>query len=373
MTEEDFFLPDGVDARTLPKVLLHDHLDGGLRPSTVVELAAEVDFELPETDPELLANWFRDSADSGSLPSYLSTFSVTVGVMQTVQALRRVAREAVVDLAADGVIYAELRWAPEQHLGRGLTLDEAVDAVEEGIAQGIDDVESRGGWIRVQQILCAMRQGHRSDEIAELAVTRYDSHLVPGGVCGFDLAGPEAGYPASSHIEALDYCAEEFVPVTIHAGEADGLDSIESALLDGHALRLGHGIRIADDIELHDEDDEGTYALLGELAEWVKNRRVVLEIAPTSNLQTGGAPSLAAHPFNLLYELGFAVTVNTDNRLMSSTTASLELARLANEFDYELDDLEQFQLAACEAAFLPVEDRDRLADRIADGVDEVRS
>ncbi|MDJ1371344.1 adenosine deaminase [Gulosibacter molinativorax] len=372
MNEEDFILPDGVDARALPKVLLHDHLDGGLRPSTIVELAADVDFELPETDPELLAKWFRESADSGSLTSYLSTFSVTVGVMQTVQALRRIAREAVVDLAADGVVYAELRWAPEQHLSRGLTLDEAVDAVEQGIAQGIDDIESRGGWIRVQQLLCAMRQGHRSDEIAELTVTRYDSHLVPGGVCGFDLAGPEAGFPPSAHAEAFDYCAEEFVPVTVHAGEAAGLDSIESALLDAGALRLGHGIRIADDIELHDEDDEGTFAQLGELAEWVKNRRVALEIAPTSNLQTGAAPSLAAHPFNLLYELGFTVTVNTDNRLMSSTTASLELARLANEFDYDLDDLEQFQFAACEAAFLPVEDRERLADRIADGFDAVR-
>ncbi|KAB1644773.1 adenosine deaminase [Gulosibacter chungangensis] len=372
MTEEDFILPDGVDARRLPKVLLHDHLDGGLRPNTIVELAEEIDFELPESDPELLAKWFRDSADSGSLPSYLATFSVTVGVMQTAQALRRIAREAVVDLAADGVIYAELRWAPEQHLGRGLTLGEAVDAVAEGIAQGIADVEATGGWIRAQQILCAMRQAHRSDEIAELVVERYDSHLVPGGVCGFDLAGPEAGFPAADHAAAFDYCAEEFVPVTVHAGEADGLDSIESAVLDARALRLGHGIRIADDIELHDEDADGTFAQLGDLAEWVKNRRIALEIAPTSNLQTGGVPSLAAHPFNLLYELGFAVTVNTDNRLMSSTTASLELARLANEFDYDLDDLEEFQFAACEAAFLPVEDRDRLADRVADGFDEAR-
>lgn len=373
MNEEDFILPDGVDARALPKVLLHDHLDGGLRPHTIVELAAEIDFELPETDPQLLAKWFREAANSGSLPSYLATFSVTVGVTQTAQALRRVAREAVLDLAADGVIYAELRWAPEQHLGRGLTLDEAVNAVEEGISQGIDDIDARGGWIRVQQILCAMRQGHRSDEVAELAVTRYDSYLVPGGVCGFDLAGPEQGYPVVDHVEAFDYCAEEFVPVTVHAGEADGLDSIESALLDARALRLGHGIRIADDIELRDEGDEGTFALLGDLAEWVKNRRIALEIAPTSNLQTGAAPSLAAHPFNLLYELGFAVTVNTDNRLMGATTTSLELARLANEFEYDLDDLEQFQLAACEAAFLPVEDRDRLADRIADGFDEARS
>lgn len=372
MHEEDFILPDGVDARTLPKVLLHDHLDGGLRPNTIVELASEVDFELPESDPDLLGRWFRESADSGSLPSYLATFSVTVGVLQTAQALRRVAREAVVDLAADGVVYAELRWAPELHLRRGLMLDEAVTAVEEGIAQGIADIESRGGWIRAQQLLCAMRQHHRADEIAELVVTRYEQQLVPGGVCGFDLAGPEAGFPASAHVEAFDYCAEEFVPVTVHAGEADGLDSIESALLDGRALRLGHGIRIADDIELHYEEGDGTFAQLGDLAEWVKNRRIALEIAPTSNLQTGAAPTLAAHPFNLLYELGFTVTVNTDNRLMSATSVSLELARLANEFDYDLDDIEQFQLAACEAAFLPVEDRDRLADRIADGFDEAR-
>ncbi|MGO1544645.1 MAG: adenosine deaminase [Gulosibacter sp.] len=372
MSEEDFILPNGADARTLPKILLHDHLDGGLRPSTIVELAAEIEFELPESDPELLANWFHEAADSGSLTSYLSTFAITVGVMQTAQALRRVAREAVVDLAADGVIYAELRWAPEQHLGRGLSIAEAVSAVEDGIAQGIADVEARGGWIRVQQLLCAMRQGNRSEEIANAVAEHHESHARPGGVCGFDLAGPEEGFPASDHQDAFDLLAEEFIPVTVHAGEADGLDSIESAVLDARALRIGHGARIADDIDLHDEDAEGTFAHIGSLAEWVKNRRIALELAPTSNLQTGLAPSLAAHPFNLLYELGFTVTVNTDNRLMSATTASLELARLANEFNYELDDLEQFQYAAAEAAFLPSDDRDRLSDMIAAGFDEGR-
>lgn len=372
MSDERFILPGGVDARALPKVLLHDHLDGGLRPRTVVELAEEIGFELPERDPELLGRWFRESADSGSLTSYLSTFAVTVGVMQTAQALRRVAREAVVDLAEDGVIYAELRWAPEQHLGRGLDPDGAVRAVTEGIRQGIADARDAGRRIRVQQLLCGMRQGDRTAEIAELALRHQGAAPGQGGVCGFDLAGPEIGFPPSDHQDAFDLCAEEFFPVTVHAGEADGLDSIESALLDGRALRLGHGVRIADDIEVIAGAEDEVRAVLGPIAEWVKDRRIPLEVAPTSNLHSGGAGTLAEHPFDLLYELGFTVTVNTDNRLMSGTSTSLELARLAAEFDYDLEDLAQFQYAAAEAAFLPSEDRDRLTDLIADGFDEAR-
>ena len=356
--------------RALPKVLLHDHLDGGLRPTTIIELAAELELDLPEETPERLAEWFRESADSGSLPVYLQTFEVTLAVMQTAQSLRRVAREAVADLAADGVVYAELRWAPEQHLRRGLTLDDAVVAVTEGLAQGVEDVAARGGDIRVQQLLCAMRQHDRADEIAELAV-RHRA-LVAGGVCGFDLAGPEAGFPPADHADAFDRCAEHWLPVTCHAGEDGALDSIESALLDAHALRLGHGVLLEGDFDVEGEDERGTFLSLGPLAQWVLDRDIALEICPSSNLQTGEWLSLADHPFDRFYRLGFNVTVSTDNRLMSATSVSLELARLAEQFGYALDDLEQFQVNAADAAFLPADERDELVARILDGFDALR-
>ncbi|NLT25161.1 MAG: adenosine deaminase [Microbacteriaceae bacterium] len=361
---------DGVDLRALPKALLHDHLDGGLRPVTIVELAADADLDLPETDPERLAAWFAESADSGSLPAYLQTFEVTVGVMQTAQALRRVAREAVLDLADDGVIYAELRWAPEQHQRRGLSLDDAVAAVAEGLAQGTADVAARGGGIRVQQLLCAMRQNDRADEIAELAV-RHRA-IAAGGVCGFDLAGPEAGFPPSAHADAFDRCAEEWLPVTCHAGEDGELESIESALLDARALRLGHGVLLEDDLDVEDADDDGAFVSLGPLAQWVRDRGIALEICPSSNLQTGDWATIGEHPFDRLYQLGFNVTVNTDNRLMSATSVSRELARLVDEFDYSLDDLEAFQINAADAAFLPADEREELVDRILDGFEDAR-
>lgn len=370
----DFALADGTDARTLPKVLLHDHLDGGVRPATIIELAEELDLDLPSRDPEHLRAWFRDAASSGSLAAYLTAFDVTVSVMQTAPALRRIAHEAIVDLAADGVVYAELRWAPEQHLRRGLTLDEAVEAVGEGLREGISEVRAHGGRIRAQQILSAMRQLDRSEEIADLAVRHRGSGTGRGGVAAFDLAGPETGHPAGDHQAALDICADEFLPVTLHAGEEEGIESIVSALIDGRALRLGHGFRIADDISIEDDedDDDRTYVSLGRVAEWVKDRRIPLEIAPSSNLDTGGVEALSEHPVDLLHQLGFAVTINTDNRLMSGTTLSRELVLLADEFDYELDDLEAFQLNAAEGAFLPVDDRNRLADLISDGFDEAR-
>lgn len=368
--DDEFVLADGADARLLPKVLLHDHLDGGLRPSTIIELAEEVGLDLPETTPDRLAQWFAESADSGSLPVYLQTFEVTVGVMQTAQALHRVAREAVVDLAADGVVYAEIRWAPEQHLRRGLSLDDAVTAVTEGFAQGTEEAAASGREIRVQQLLCAMRQADRAEEIAELAI-RHRA-LVAGGVCGFDLAGPEAGFPPSDHSDAFDIAAEAWLPVTCHAGEDGELDSIESALLDARALRLGHGVNIVDDLEIGGEDASGTFVTLGPVAQWVRDRGVALEICPSSNLQTGDAEYLGDHPFDLLYQLGFAVTVSTDNRLMSATLPSLELVRLADEFAYDLDDLEVFQLNAIDAAFLPLEEQKELAGLVADGFEEAR-
>ncbi|HWD62703.1 MAG TPA: adenosine deaminase [Humibacter sp.] len=362
------YVVDEVDVSTLPKVSLHDHLDGGLRPDTIVELADEIGLDLPETDPDALADWFAEKSNSGSLVEYLKTFDVTTAVMQTRDGLARVAREFVLDLAADGVIYGEIRWAPEQHLARGLSLDQTVEAVQSGLAQGVEDVRASGSSIRVGQLVTAMRHADRALEIAQLAVRHRDA-----GVVGFDIAGAEAGFPPSNHRVAFDYLAEQYFPSTVHAGEADGLASIQSALIDGRALRLGHGVRLAEDITVERQDDENIYVSLGRLSQWVKDREIPLELSPSSNLQTGAIEAwgddLLDHPFDLLYQLGFRVTVNTDNRLMSSTTLTRELSLLADAFGYDLDDLETFQLNAARSTFLPVEDREDLAEAVSAGFD----
>jgi adenosine deaminase len=364
---EDYLLPGGGASITaLPKVSLHDHLDGGLRPQTIIELADEIGLEVPEKDAAALQDWFDLKSDSGSLVEYLKTFDLTTAVMQTREGLSRVAREFVQDLGADGVIYGEIRWAPEQHLGRGLSLDEVVEAVQEGLDAGIDDVHQTGHSIRVGQLVSAMRHLDRGLEIAQLAVRHRGN-----GVVGFDIAGPEDGFPATRMREAFDYLAKAYLPRTVHAGEAAGLASIESALFDGRAMRLGHGVRIAEDITTEREDAESTFVTLGPIAQWVKDREIALETSPTSNLQTGAiaqwGDEMIDHPFDLLYQLGFNVTVNTDNRLMSHTTLSRELAVLSEAFGYDLADLEVFQLNAAAASFLPIEDREELADRITAG------
>ncbi len=357
-----------VSINSLPKISLHDHLDGGLRPQTIVELSDELGLDLPATDAESLGAWFAAQSDSGSLVEYLKTFDVTIAVMQTTEGLARVAREFVEDLHADGVIYGEVRWAPEQHLGRGLSLDEVVDAVQGGIEDGIEAVAQAGGRIRIGQLVSAMRQNDNGLEIAQLAVRHREN-----GVVGFDIAGPEDGFPPSRMRTAFDYLAEHYLPTTVHAGEAAGLDSIRSALIDGRTLRLGHGVRLAEDIEVGPAEGDSTLVTLGPLAEWVKDREIALELSPTSNLQTGAiaqwGSALADHPFDLLYQLGFRVTVNTDNRLMSNTTLSRELAVLSDAFGYDLGDLEVFQLNAAAGSFLPVEDREELAELVASGFD----
>lgn len=359
---------DGTSIQDLPKISLHDHLDGGLRPQTLLELADELGLEVPASDADGLQAWFSERSESGSLVEYLKTFDLTTAVMQTREGLTRIAREFVQDLAADGVIYGEIRWAPEQHLARGLSLDEVVEAVQAGIEQGIDDARHQGRDIRAGQLVTAMRHLDHGLEIAELAVRHRDR-----GVVGFDLAGPEAGFPPSRHRTAFDFLAGQYIPVTVHAGEADGLDSIRSALFDGRALRLGHGVRIADDLTIERQDDENTYVSLGPVAQWVRDREIALETSPSSNLQTGAIAAwgdeLVDHPFDLLYQLGFRVTVNADNRLQSGTSLTRELALLSDAFGYDLDDLETFQLNAAAASFLPLDDREELAELIQDGFD----
>ncbi|MDN4612493.1 adenosine deaminase [Arthrobacter burdickii] len=366
-----------IDIQTLPKVSLHDHLDGGLRPATILELAAAIGHELPASDPESLGAWFRESADSGSLERYLETFDHTIAVMQTREGLIRVAREFVEDLALDGVVYGEVRWAPEQHTQRGLTLDEAVEAVQEGLDAGAAAAIAAGRVVQVGQLITAMRHADRGQEIAELAVRHRDR-----GAVGFDIAGAENGFPPSRFTEAFTYLASEQFPVTIHAGEAAGLDSIQDALVAGRALRLGHGVRIAEDIEIEESADEESpdgeevgIANLGRIASWVRDRGIPLELCPSSNLQTGAIESFGntidAHPFDLLYQLGFKVTVNTDNRLMSGVTLTDEFELLVDTFGYDLGDLLELTLNAVDAAFLPLEDREALAEHITSTFDRV--
>jgi adenosine deaminase len=335
--------------RTAPKVLLHDHLDGGLRPATVIELAGASGYrDLPTSDVAELQAWFREAADSGSLVRYLETFAHTCGVMQHTDALIRVAAECAEDLAADGVVYAEVRYAPELFCERGLNLDEIVEAVQEGFRLGERRALERGHRIRIGTLLCAMRQNARSLEIAELAVRHRDS-----GVVGFDIAGPEAGFPPTRNLDAFEYLRQQNAHFTIHAGEAFGLPSIWEAIQHCGAERLGHGVRIVDDIKV---DGDGTIHL-GRLASYVRDRRIPLEMCPTSNIQTGAAPSIAEHPIGLLTKLRFRVTVNTDNRLMSGCLPSTEMSALVDAFGYDWADLQWFTINAMKSAFIGFDER----------------
>ena len=344
-----------------PKVLLHDHLDGGLRPQTVAELAGDVGHELPASDAHSLGAWFRASADSGSLERYLETFEHTVAVMQTPEALARVARECALDLAADGVVYAEVRYAPEQHLDAGLTLDEVVTAVEEGFRAGEAEAAAAGRTIRVGTLLTAMRHAARSLEIAQLTVRHRE-----GGVVGFDIAGAEAGFPPSRHLDAFEYLHRENFPFTIHAGEAFGLPSIWEAVQVCGADRLGHGVRIVDDVErtggLHPSGAPRVH--LGRLAAWVRDKRIPLEMCPSSNVQTGAARSVADHAITLLKDLRFRVTVNTDNRLMSGTSMTREMQLLSDEAGWTLDDFRWVTVNALKSAFIPFDERLALIEEV---------
>jgi adenosine deaminase len=336
---------DDTAIRRAPKVLLHDHLDGGLRPATIIDLAADIGYlALPSTDAGELAAWFREAAGSGSLERYLETFSHTVAVMQTVANLHRVAREAVEDLAEDGVVYAEIRWAPEQHTDTGLSLEQIVDAVLAGFRAGELDAAEKGHRIRVGAIVTAMRHAARSREIAELAVAYRDV-----GVVGFDIAGAEAGFPPTRHLDAFEYLRRENFHFTIHAGEAFGLPSIWEAIQWCGTDRLGHGVRIVDDITAG--------GALGLLAAYVRDKRIPLEMCPSSNVQTGAAESIADHPIGMLRKLYFRVTVNTDNRLMSGTSMTREMALLAEGFGYGWADLQWFTINAMKSAFIPFDER----------------
>ncbi|APX33116.1 adenosine deaminase [Brachybacterium sp. P6-10-X1] len=383
--------------RSLPKVALHDHLDGGLRPGTVLELCAELGIAPPpiaparEADGSLdvpggamvptsqdVADWFHAAADSGSLPSYLSTFERTLALMQTAPALRRIAREFVEDMAADGVVYAETRWAPHQHTEGGLGLEEAVQAVQDGLDEGAADARRAGTRIVVGQLLAYLRQNDPTEDLVDLAIARRED-----GVVGLDLAGPEAGFPASRFRSQFERARRHGVHVTIHAGEADGPASIADAL-DCGAERIGHGVRLLEDVDEAADvrhtgrsdgavgvpDTAGAHVPSGPTASFrplaarVHREQICLEVCPSSNLQTGAAQDLATHAAGALHRHGFAVALSSDNRLMSRTCTSREMTLVADAFDWGLADLEQVVLTGLDAGFAPAEARAALREEV---------
>ena len=353
--------PDRGVLRSLPKVLLHEHLDGVLRPKTVIDLARSAKYaQLPTEDPEELARWFHQGANQGSLPKYLEGFAHTIAVMQTEEALERVAYEQAEDLSRDGVVYFETRFAPVFHTRKGLSHQQVVSAVLKGLERGRKDFGISSGLI-----ICAMRNMDVSLEMAELAVDFRER-----GVVGFDLAGEEGGYPPKKHVEAFHYIQRQNFNITIHAGEGFGKESIWQAIQYCGAHRIGHGTRLIDDIAIAD----GKAVKLGDLAQYVLDKRIPLEICLLSNVHTGAARSLSEHPFKILYQEKFRVTLNTDNRLMSDTTMTKEFEAAADTFGLSLDDFERITINAMKSAFLPYDRRcDFIYSVIKPGYAKVRS
>src|ERR1700674_5148550 len=326
--------------QSLPKVLLHEHLDGVLRPRTVIELAKDTKYAgLPTDDPDALSQWFFRGAKQVSLAKYLEGFAHTIAVMQTKEALQRVAYEQAEDLSRDGIVYFETRFAPVFHTRKGLTHQQIVSAVLKGLDRGRKDFGIASGLI-----ICAMRNMNTSLEMAELAVDFRER-----GVVGFDLAGEEGGYPPKKHVDAFHYIQRENFNITIHAGEGYGKESIWQAIQYCGAHRIGHGTRLIDDIAVVD----GRAVKLGDLAQYVLDKRIPLEICLISNVHTGATPSLAEHPFKILYQEKFRVTLNTDNRLMSDTTMTKEFEAAGDTFGLSLEDFENITINAMKSAFLP--------------------
>ena len=347
--------PTSDQIKRVPKALLHDHLDGGLRPETIIEIAQQIGYKkLPTDDPKQLADWFEESCNSHSLVRYLETFSHTIAVMQSKEAIIRVSRECAIDLARDGVVYAEVRGAPELFTEQGLTLDQVIEATIEGYKQGMAEAAREGNKIRVESLLCGMRQNDRSQEAAA-AVVKYRNK----GVVGFDIAGPEDGFPPTNQLETFEYLRKENAHFTIHAGEAYGLPSIWEAIQICGAERLGHGVRIIDDI-----DFSGDKPRLGPLASYVRDRRIPLELCPTSNLQTGAAKTYSEHPIGMLAKLRFRVTLNTDNRLMSRTSMSNEMSECVKSFGWKFADLQRVTVNALKSSFIPFEERLDIIEKV---------
>jgi adenosine deaminase len=344
--------------RAAPKALLHDHLDGGIRPTTVLELADECGWtpRLPETDPAALQAWFTRGADTKDILQYLATFEHTCAVMQTASAIERVAYEAVNDLAADGVVYAEVRFAPELHTAEGLSMSEVIEAVCAGYRRGEIDAAATGRPIVVNAIVCAMRTEHRSLEVVE---TIQSLRGAEPKIVAFDLAGAETGFPPSLHAEALAYARHHQMNLTIHASEPPDLELISNALELG-AHRIGHGVRLRADTSVAEDGS----LVLGPLAQYVLDHQIHLEMAPTCHVQVGAVPDIESHPIAAFLRAGMSVGVNTDNRLMSGVMPSTEMATVASTFDLSWDEIERLVTNAVSSSFAPWAQRRRIVDEI---------
>jgi len=356
------------DARRLPKVLLHDHLDGGVRVATIMELADSIGWTLPENDPQALQAWFTRGAETADLLQYLATFEHTLAVMQTAEHIERIAHEAVIDLADDGVVYAEIRFAPELHQEQGLALEEVVEAVTSGFRRGESTVAANGGTITVNAICCAMRTEQRSVEVAQLVdrLRAWDDKVV-----AFDLAGAETGFAPSVHAEALAFARSALLNITIHASEPPDLELIGDALTQG-AHRIGHGVRLRSDTNLVDATGaaavRATHLTLGPLAQYVLDHQIHLEMAPTCNVQIGAVPSVGEHPIGPFLRAGFNVGYNTDNRLMSNVMPSSELHAVAHAHALTVSEMERLATNAMMSSFAAMEVRRRIhAEHITPG------
>lgn len=347
--------------KRVPKVELHDHLDGGLRPGTIIELADAYGIDIPSHDSEELATWFARGCVQKSLPLYLETFGVTVAVMQTREALKRIAVEAVEDLSADGVVYAEIRFAPILHTQKNLRMEEAVEAVLEGMDEG-----KRRTGMAYGVILCSLRNQDPSLslEVAKLAVAyRFR------GVVGFDLAGDESGHPPKRHLEAFQYIRNQNFNITIHAGEGFGLESIWQAIQVCGAHRIGHGTRLIDDMTINGTKIEK----MGSLAHFIQDRRIPIEMCLSSNVGTGAAPDFASHPFNTFFHNNFRVFLSVDNRLMSDTTLTNEMEIASSHYGLTLRDLEKITVNAMKSAFIHHNDKIKIIfDVIKKGYADLR-
>ena len=331
--------------QSVPKVLLHDHLDGGLRSQTIIELAKDLKYnKLPTKDPDELAMWFHRGANKGNLVEYLQGFEHTCAVMQTKESLQRAAYEMMEDMKNDGVCYVETRFAPVFHTAKGLYNEDVVSAVLEGLEKGKKDFGVGYGLI-----LCGMRNMKNTLEIAELAV-----NFRTQGVVGFDLAGEEGGYPPKKHIEAFQFIQRANFNITIHAGEAFGKESIWQAIQWCGAHRIGHATHLIEDIIL---DKDNNVVGFGDLAQYVLDKRIPLEICLLSNVHTGAVDRIENHPFGILFKEKFRVTINTDDRLMSNTNMTKEFMTAIEYFNLNMDDVEKLTINSMKSAFIPYKER----------------
>ncbi|PUB21535.1 adenosine deaminase [Promicromonospora sp. AC04] len=360
-----------------PKVTLHDHLDGSLRLDTMLDLADAQGVALPYDDPAPLGDWMARVITEPPEPYPHYRFAVTTSLMQDADSIVRVAREWVREAAADGVLYGEVRWAPEKHIACGLSMQDAVDAVAEGLRQGEAEVTAAGGTITARQLLCGMRETRLSAQVADVAIEKFGDSVV-----GFDIAGPEEGWSVLDHLEACVKLERAGIPYTIHAGESDGLRSVFDTVHTAHALRLGHGVRVIEDVSLNGvpldvrtcvADVAAARAAghaeltLGRVARWVIDRGIPLEVCLTSNSRhvVDGREN---HPVDLLRELGFAVTINPDNRMMSRTSISSEMRHLQELFGWNVPEFADAQRIAVDASFLGKADRAALRIQVDTGI-----